>query len=166
LGGAYSDAGQYQLVASAGISIWQTPLPRSGSEIADFQLSLDGRIVAGNPESLAYGVVFGDSGDFAYTMVLMSGNGTLQVVRSDPVNGDVIYVAPTQVDIINTGIGDTNTIELILINGLLTIGINDVELGSVDVGTSPQGSVGMMLVCGDSDAQVAFDNFSLRELGP
>lgn len=165
LGGAYSDAGQYQLVASAGISIWQTPLPRAGSEIGDFQLNLDGRVITGNPESLAYGVVFGDSGDFAYTMVLISGNGTLQILRSDPVNGDVVYVSPTQLDIINTGIGETNKVELILINGLLSVGINDVELGSVDVGTSPQGSVGMMLVCGDSDAHVAFDNFSLRELG-
>lgn len=165
MGGAYSDGGQYHITASAGISMWQTPLPRIGSEVSDFQLSLEGTVVAGNPESLAYGVVFGDSGDFAYTMVLIGGNGTIQVVRSDPVNGDTIYVAPAKLDIINTGIGETNQVELILINGLLKIGINDVELGSVDVGTSPQGSVGMMVVCGDSDAHVAFDNFSLRELG-
>jgi hypothetical protein len=140
-------------------------LPRAGSEIRDFQLSLDGKVITGNPESLAYGVVFGDSGEFAYTMVLIGGDGTLQIVRSDPVNGDVVYVSPSKVDIINTGIGASNKVELILVNGLLTVGINDVDLGSIDVGTSPQGSVGMMLVCGDRDAQVAFDNFVLRELG-
>jgi len=165
LGGAYSADGQYQLAASAGIRTWQNPLPRAGSEIRDFQLSLDGKVITGNPESLAYGVVFGDSGEFAYTMVLIGGDGTLQIVRSDPVNGDVVYVSPSKVDIINTGIGASNKVELILVNGLLTVGINDVEIGSIDVGTSPQGSVGMMLVCGDRDAQVAFDNFVLRELG-
>jgi len=164
LGGAYSADGQYQLAASAGIRTWQNPLPRAGSEIRDFQLSLDGKVITGNPESLAYGVVFGDSGEFAYTMVLIGGDGTLQIVRSDPVNGDVVYVSPSKVDIINTGIGASNKVELILVNGLLTVGINDVEIGSIDVGTSPQGSVGMMLVCGDRDAQVAFDNFVLREL--
>lgn len=163
-GGSYSRNGVYHMLASPGISMWQNPLPRAQTEVSDFQMSVDAVITQGNPEQMAYGLLFGDNGNFDYTMVLISGNGVLQVVQTSNAGGSDIIIDPVQLDVINPGANVRNTLAIEVIDNTLTIGANGRALGSVTLPQAVRGSVGMVIVSGNQLSEVEFDNFTLNEI--
>lgn len=163
-GGSYSRNGVYHMLASPGISMWQNPLPRAQTEVSDFQMSVDAVITQGAPEQMAYGLLFGDNGNFDYTMVLISGNGVLQVVQTSNASGADVVIEPIQLDIFNTGANVNNTLAIEVIGNTLTIGANGFALGSVELPQAVRGSVGMVIVSGNQLTEVQFDNFRLNEI--
>jgi hypothetical protein len=80
-GGSYSRDGKYHIISSENVSVWQNPLPRAKTEVQDFHMKVDGTIVSGDPNQIAYGMLFGDKGDFGHTMVIINGNGQIQIIR-------------------------------------------------------------------------------------
>lgn len=163
-GGSYSRNGVYHMVASPGISMWQNPLPRAQTEVSDFQMSVDAVITQGAPEQMAYGLLFGDNGNFEYTMVIVSGNGVLQVVQTSNAGGADVIIEPVQLEVINPGANVRNTLAIEVIGNTLSIGANGQALGSVTLPQAIRGSVGMVIVSGDQLSEVQFDNFTLNEI--
>ncbi len=163
-GGSYSRNGVYHMLASPGISMWQNPLPRAQTEVNDFQLSVDAVITQGDPTQMAYGLLFGDNGNFDYTMVLISGNGVLQVVQTSNTGGSDVIIDPVQIDIINPGANARNTLAIEVVGNTLSVGANGRALGSVTLPQAVRGSVGMVIVSGDQLSEVQFDNFTLNEI--
>jgi hypothetical protein len=163
-GGSYSRNGVYHMLASPGISMWQNPLPRNQTEVSDLQMSVDAVITQGNPEQMAYGLLFGDNGNFDYTMVLVSGNGVLQVVQTSNTSGADIIIEPVQLDIITPGSNVRNTLAIEVNQNRLTIGANGQLLGTVTLPQAVRGSVGMVIVSGNQLSEVQFDNFTLNEI--
>lgn len=163
-GGSYSRNGVYHMLASPGISMWQNPLPRAQTEVSDFQMNVDAVITQGNPEQMAYGLLFGDNGNFDYTMVLISGNGVLQVVQTSNAGGSDVIIEPVQLDIINPGLNVRNTLAIEVVQDRLTIGANGQLLGTVTLPQAVRGSVGMVIVSGNQLSKVEFDNFTLNEI--
>jgi hypothetical protein len=163
-GGTYSRNGVYHMLASPGISMWQNPLPRAQTEVNDFQMSVDAVITQGNSEQMAYGLLFGDNGNFDYTMVLISGNGVLQVVQTSNSGGADVIIEPVQLDIINPGANVRNTLAIEVNQNRLTIGANGQLLGTVTLPQAVRGSVGMVIVSGNQLSEVQFDNFTLNEI--
>lgn len=163
-GGSYSRNGVYHMIASPGISMWQNPLPRAQTEVSDFQMSVEAVITQGNPEQMAYGLLFGDNGNFDYTMVLISGNGVLQVVQTSNAGGADVIIEPVQLEIINPGANVRNTLAIEVNQNQLTIGANGQLLGTVTLPQAVRGSVGMVIVSGNQLSEVQFDNFTLNEI--
>ena len=165
-GGSYTEAGQYSMVTSPGINMWQTPLPRRGSAVNDFQLQVATTIQAGDPEQMAYGVIFGDTGNFAHTMVLMSGTGVLQI-RQIQADGNVqSLIEPALLPQLQVGVGAKNQLEFLFNAGMLNIRVNGTNVGDIWIKSVPKGNVGLLIVSGSSAAHVSFDDFMLRELAP
>jgi len=165
-GGSYSRDGKYHIISSENVSVWQNPLPRAQTEVQDFRMTVDGTIVAGDPEQIAYGVLFGDKGDFGHTVVIFNGAGQIQIVRNSNDGNDQSYIEPVIIKAFRTGAGVTNTIDMSVRNGELSLKINDIDVGSIDIGESPTGSVGMIVICAKTTAQVDFDNLTLTEQTP
>ncbi|MEY2846916.1 MAG: hypothetical protein RL076_2462 [Chloroflexota bacterium] len=164
LGGSYTSDGRYHIVSSPNVTVWQNPLPRADTAVQSFRLRVDSTIVRGDPNQIAYGVIFGDNGDFGYTMVLLSGSGVLSVVRNNSDGTSQQFIDPMLVDAVVPGLDQSTSIDLTLVNNELSLSINDVDLGMLQLDVPTSGSVGMIVVCGDTNVQVDFDNFSLTEL--
>jgi hypothetical protein len=165
-GGSYSRDGKYHIISSENVSVWQNPLPRAKTEVQDFHMKVDGTIVSGDPKQIAYGLLFGDKGDFGHTMVIFNGDGQIQIVRNSNDGKDQSYIDPVIIKAFRTGAGVTNTIDMSVRNGELSLKINDIDVGSVNIGESPTGSVGMIVICAKTTAQVDFDNLTLTEQAP
>jgi hypothetical protein len=165
-GGSYSRDGKYHIISSENVSVWQNPLPRAKTEVQDFHMKVDGTIVAGDPDQIAYGVLFGDKGDFGHTMVIFNGAGQIQIVRNSNDGNDQAYIDPVIIKAFRTGAGVTNTIDMNVRQGELSLKINDIDVGSIDIGESPIGSVGMIVICAKTAAQVDFDNLTITEQTP
>lgn len=163
-GGSYSRNGVYHMIASPGISMWQNPLPRAQTEVTDFQMSVEAVITQGNPDQMAYGLLFGDTGNFDYTMVLISGNGVLQVVQTTNSGNSDVLIEPIQLDVLNQGANVRNTLAIEVQQNRMTIGANGTLLGTVTLPQPIRGSVGMVIVSGNQLSEVQFDNFTLNEI--
>lgn len=164
LGGSYTKDGSYHIVSSPNVTVWQNPLPRASTTVQNFRLQVDSTIIAGDTDQIAYGVIFGDTGDFGYTMVLISGNGVLSVIRNDSNGNSQQYIDPLPLDSVTAGRNQQTSIDIVLINSELRITINGTDLGILQLDNVTTGSVGMIVVCGDTDVQVDFDNFALQEI--
>ncbi len=165
-GGSYSRDGKYHIISSENVSVWQNPLPRAKTEVQDFHMKVDGTIVSGDPKQIAYGLLFGDKGDFGHTMVIFNGAGQIQIVRNSNDGKDQAYIDPVIIKAFHTGAGVTNTIDMDLRKGELSLKINDIDVGAINIGQSPTGSVGMIVICAKTAAQVDFDNLSVTEHTP
>lgn len=165
-GGSYSRDGKYHIMSSENVSVWQNPLPRTQTEVQDFHMKVDGTIVSGDPNQISYGVLFGDKGDFGHTMVVISGNGQIQIVRNGNDGTDQAYINPVIIKAFRTGASVTNTIDMDLREGELSLKINDIDIGAINIGQSPTGSVGMIVICAKTAAQVDFDNLTITEHTP
>ena len=165
-GGSYSRDGKYHIISSENVSVWQNPLPRAKTEVQDFHMKVDGTIVSGDPKQIAYGLLFGDKGDFGHTMVIFNGSGQIQIIRNSNDGKDQAYIDPVIVKAFRTGVGVSNTIDMNLRNGELSLKINDIDVGSVNIGKSPTGSVGMIVICAKTAAEVDFDNVTVTEQTP
>jgi len=164
LGGSYTGDGVYHIISSPNVTVWQNPLPRAATTVQDFRLAVDATITLGDPEQLAYGLIFGDTGDFGYTMVLISGSGVLSVVRKGSDGSSQEFINPIILDQVTPGLNQKTRIELSLRNNELSVAINGDDLGGLMLDSTPSGSVGMIVLCGDTNGQVDFDNFTLSEL--
>ena len=165
-GGAYTQDGQYIIRANAGVSVWQNPQPQKRTYVTDFSLSLNATLLRGNPTSVGYGIVYGDTGDFSHSILLFGGNGTVQLLQSNTGKPTQRLLEPLELPMIDTRDGATNHIEVRKVGGTLTLSVNDVVVGSIDNLPIKTGSVGMILVCGSDQAEVAYDDFVLTELVP
>jgi hypothetical protein len=159
------EAGVYELFAGAGLQSWQQPLPRSAFEVANFSAEVEVTTIEAG-ENTAYGLIFGDGGNFDFYTLLILPDGSLMLLRNEP-EGETVLLPPSRLDIIETGPDATNTLGVEIRNDtLLTITINGEELPTVE---SPvpfeEGMVGMIVSSGEaSRVQVQFDNFYLEEL--
>ena len=162
-GGSYVNDGAYHLRANAGVSVWQNPLPLSETQVTDFELSLDTRIISGDRASIGYGIVYGDRGDFGHAILLFGGNGTVQLLQTNPSKPTDRLLEPMDLPMLDSSKGAVNHITVRKVGSTLTLFINDQEVGSIDNLPSQTGSVGMILVCGSAPGEVAFDNFVLTE---
>jgi hypothetical protein len=159
------EAGMYELFAGAGLQSWQQPLPRSAFEVANFSAEVEVTTIEAG-ENTAYGLIFGDGGNFDFYTLLILPDGSLMLLRNEP-EGETVLLPPSRLDIIETGPDATNTLGVEIRNDtLLTITINGEELPTVE---SPvpfeEGMVGMIVSSGEaSRVQVQFDNFYLEEL--
>lgn len=163
MGGSYANDGAYHLRANAGVSVWQNPLPQSQTQVTDFDLSVDTRIISGDRDSIGYGIVYGDTGDFGHSILLFGGNGTVQLLQSNPAKATERLLEPMKLPMLDTSKDAVNRITIRKIGSTLTLFVNDQEVGSIDNLPSQSGSVGMILVCGTAPGEVAFDNFVLTE---
>ena len=164
LGGSYTSDGRYHIISSPRVTVWQNPLPRSATTVQNFRLRVDSTIVSGDSDQIAYGLIFGDNGDFGYTMVMISGSGILSVVHNGSDGSSRQFIDPILIDTVVPGLNQTTGLELTLINNELSVAINGTDLGMLQLDVPTSGSVGMIVVCGDTDVRVDFDNFELREL--
>ena len=165
-GGSFTHDGQYIMRANAGVSVWQNPLPQKRTSVTDFALRLNATLVRGNPNSVGYGIVYGDTGDFSHSILLFGGNGTVQLLQSNNGKPTQRLLEPLELSMLDTRDGATNTFEVRKVGGTLTLSVNDVIVGSIDDLPVRTGSVGMILVCGSEQAEVAYDDFVLTELVP
>ncbi len=165
-GGSYSRGGKYHIISSENVSVWQNPLPRAKTEVQDFHMKVEGTIVAGDPNQIAYGLLFGDKGDFGHTMVIINGNGQIQIVRNSNDGKDQSFIDPVIIEAFRPGVGVSNTIDINLHQGELSLKINNTDVGSVNIGTSPPGSVGLIVICAKTAAEVNFDNLIVTEQTP
>ena len=97
-------------------------------------------------------------------MVLVSGSGVLTVVRKGSDGSSQEYINPIVLEQVTPGRNQKTRIELSLRNNELSVAINGSDLGGLMLDNTPNGSVGMIVLCGDTNGQVDFDNFSLSEL--
>jgi hypothetical protein len=79
---------------------------------------------------------------------------------------DQSYIDPVIIKAFRTGAGVTNTIDMDLRKGELSLKINDIDVGAVNIGQSPTGSVGMIVICAKTAAEVDFDNLTVTEQTP
>lgn len=165
-GGSLTRDGVYEISAGSGVSVWQNPLPRSETTAAAYTLSLDAHLVRGNPTATAYGVVLGDTGDFAHIVMLFRQDGTVQVIQTGGNQPAKRLVEPIQLPFFDTTLGATNHFDITVDPNGVTLAINGQTIGTLDSLRIPKGSVGMLLVSGDRPATVAFDNFALVEHAP
>jgi hypothetical protein len=165
-GGSFTHDGQYIMRANAGVSVWQNPLPQKRTSVTDFALRLNATLVRGNPNSVGYGIVYGDTGDFSHSILLFGGNGTVQLLQSNNGKPTQRLLEPLELSMLDTRDGATNFFEVRKVGGTLTLSVNDVIVGSIDDLPVRTGSVGMILVCGSEQAEVAYDDFVLTELVP
>jgi hypothetical protein len=165
-GGSFTHDGQYIMRANAGVSVWQNPLPQKRTSVTDFALRLNATLVRGNPNSVGYGIVYGDTGDFSHSILLFGGNGTVQLLQSNNGKPTQRLLEPLELSMLDTRDGATNSFEVRKVGGTLTLSVNDVIVGSIDDLPVRTGSVGMILVCGSEQAEVAYDDFVLTELVP
>lgn len=166
VGSSLARDGEYVISTGAGVSVWQNPLPRAQTTAARYTLSLDARLVSGNPETTAYGVVLGDTGDFAHTIVLFRPDGTLQVLQTNNNQPAQRIVDPIVVPFYDTTLGATNHIEITVDPAGVVLAVNGQLVGTLTNLKLPTGSVGMLLMGGDRPATAAFDNFVLVEHAP
>lgn len=165
-GGSYTQDGAYIIRANAGVSVWQQPQPQKRTYVTDFALSLNATLLRGNPDNVGYGIVYGDTGDFDHTILLFGGNGTVQLLQTNNAKPTQRLLEPLALPMLDTRDGATNSIEVRKVGGTLTLAVNDVIVGSIDNLPVQTGSVGMILVCGSEQAEVAYDDFVLTELVP
>ncbi len=165
-GGSFTTDGQYRMRANAGVSVWQNPLPQKLTQVTDFELSLDTQIISGDAAKIGYGIVYGDTGDFGHSILLFSGNGTVQLLQTNSAKPTNRLLEPLLLPMLETGPDATNHIDVRKVGTTLTLFVNDEQVGSIDNLPTRSGSVGMILVCGNAQAEVAFDNFVLTELQP
>ncbi len=162
IGGARITNGEYELFTANGIQSWQHPLPVGTSRVQNFRASVDTTVVEGS-EDTAYGLVFGDGGEFDFYTLLLLPDGNVVLFHSD---SGPLWGTPEPVDAVATGIDARNAIELEVLEDTLTITINGEEIAALEsLFPIEEGMVGMFISSGEqSRIQVRFDNFRLQEL--
>lgn len=166
IGGArILDEGVYEMFAGSGLNSWQHPLPTGTSEVGDFRVEVETTLIAGASDT-AYGIIFGDGGEFDFYALFVTPDGLLTIVRNTP-QGNALVLQPQPVQAWNDGLNETNIIELEVTGGTtVSITVNGEELPSLESSLPIEpGMVGMIVSSGvEGRVQVQFDNFTLEEL--
>lgn len=166
VGGATISDGAYEFFVGGSVVSWQQPLPSGSSEVSgDFVLEVDATMLSGQEDNSAYGVMFGDGGDFGFFALMIVPDGRLLMYR----NGDDGYVVIPALELpaVNPGLDATNRIRVEVRGRAFTITINDQQLPAIDLpdGVSMDGMAGLIVQGADVEgARARFDNFRLEEV--
>jgi hypothetical protein len=162
IGGARITNGEYELFTANGIQSWQHPLPVGASRVENFVVNVDATVVESDDDT-AYGIIFGDGGEFDFYALLLLPDGRVALIHSE---SGVLWGTPEPVAAVQTGVDAQNAIELELVEDTMTITINGEEVTTFDnLIPIEEGMVGMFISSGEqSRVQVRFDNFRLQEL--
>lgn len=168
LGGATVSGGAYEFFVGGSVVSWQQPLPTGSSEVAgDFVLEVDATLLSGQADNSAYGVMFGDGGDFNFFALMIVPDGRVLMYR----NGDEGYVVIPALELpaVNPGLDATNRIRVEVRGSTFIITINDEELPAIELpeGITMDGMAGVIVQGADAaGARARFDNFRLEERAP
>jgi hypothetical protein len=165
LGGSTITGGAYEFSVGGPVISWQQPLPTGSSEVkGNFVLEVDGSLVSGPPSNSAYGVMFGDTGDFGFFALMIIPDGRIIMYR----NGDEGYVVlpALKLPVVKTGLNATNHIKVEVKGRDCILTINGQELPPIALpdDVSMDGMAGLIVQGADSaGAKARFDNFHLEE---
>lgn len=167
VGGATISDGSYEIFTGPRVQSWQQPLPQGAWKVTgDFALEVDATLVNGSSEGIAYGIMFGDGGDFDFYSLYILPQGGITLFRLE--NGQTAnIIPPVQYDQVKTGLNATNKIRVQVREGQLSISVNDGQLPDIPIppDIKIEGQVGMIISGSATEGtQVRFDNFKLEEL--
>ncbi len=166
LGGAQLVDGRYELLVGAGLNSWQHPLPEGSTAVRNFRASIDITPLDVD-DNTGYGLIFGDTGNFAFYSLLITPTGFLTITQNTADDDAVQLVPPQPVDALVQGTGNTNTLTLEIRNDTtLIVTINGEELPPLEAARPfERGMVGVIVSSGSANpARVQFDNYTLREV--
>lgn len=164
VGGATLSSGGYEIIIGAGVQTWQQPMPVDSSRVAAFTADVSATLLQADGAGAAYGLVFGDGGNFDFYSLLLFPEGEVAVIRSSPTAGTEVLVPRTALPEILTEAGATNELRVSVAGSILTLTINHSQIGEVDLGTTVVGRVGVIVSAGDAGmTRVRFDDFVLRD---
>jgi hypothetical protein len=168
IGGAQIVEQSYEMFVGGAVQSWQQPLPLGSSRVGGtFVLEVDATMAEGavGEGASAYGVMFGDGGDFDFFSLYLYPEGLIALTRNEP-GGSGAIIPATELPVINTGLNATNRIRIEASGNVLKITINNEELGDLEFedGVSFAGMAGLIASSGDPGGiRVRFDNFILSE---
>lgn len=164
VGGATLSKGGYEIIIGAGVQTWQQPMPVDSSRVAAFTADVSATLLQADGEGAAFGLVFGDGGNFDFYSLLVFPEGEVAVIRSSPTTGTEVLVPRTALPEILTEVGATNELRVSVADTILTLTINHSEIGQIDLGEQVVGRVGVIVSAGDAGmTRVRFDDFVLRD---
>ena len=166
VGGATVSGGAYEVFVGGAVVAWQPPLPTGASELkGDFVLEVDAALLSGPTKNSAYGLMFGDAGDFGFFALLIIPDGRIIMYR----NGDAGYTVFPALPLaaIKAGLKATNHLKVEVRGRNCTITVNEQALPPIALpdGITMDGMVGLIVQGADAEgARVRFDNFRLEAL--
>ncbi|MCU0491866.1 MAG: DUF1080 domain-containing protein [Chloroflexaceae bacterium] len=166
IGGSTIADGSYQILAGPGLQTWQQPLPKGSSRVTgNFVIEAEAALVSGPVEEAAYGIMFGDGGNFDFYTLLILPQGGITMRRSGPQAQDII--PPIAFPVVKPGLNAVNKIRVEVRDSKLRISINDEALPEIDIpqDVKIEGMAGMLVSSGQNESvQVRFNSFTLEEL--
>lgn len=167
VGGATVKGGSYEVFVGGTVQSWQQPLPTGSSRVeGDFVLEVEATMVSGDLAESAYGLMFGDGGRFNFFTLYLLPEGGIMMLRNGPDGG--ILIEPQPLEIVNPGLGATNSLRMEVRGREMLLTINDRQLNPIPLpdGITFDGMAGMAVQSGSpAGVTVRFDNFTLEELG-
>lgn len=167
VGGAAISEGSYEVFVGGAVQSWQQPLPTGASRVeGDFVLEVDATLVSGTEGPTAYGIMFGDGGEFDFFTLYLYPEGGIGLFRSAKDGAGEVIVQPGLVDAVQPGLNATNKIKIEARGNVLSVTINDQPLGDLELAqdVSFRGMVGLIVSSGDAEGvRARFDNFRLAE---
>lgn len=163
VGGSQITGGGYEVEAGSGVQTWQQPLPTGSSRVGNFELEVTAELVSGDTNA-AYGVMFGDDGNFNYYSLLIFPQGGLGLFQRK--GGQTNTIVPiTPLSQVRQGTGAANTLLVEVKGNAMTISLNGQQLGEIQSDAPIQGMAGMtVLGSASGPAKARFDSFKLKEL--
>jgi hypothetical protein len=126
---------------------------------SDVDVSVQARLVSGGPKS-GYGIAVREDGSEGYALVIVNGGFWAFAKGAD--KSDTILLSGRRPDLIKSGSGATNTLEVRATGTHFVCTINGVKVGEVDDSTYASGAIG--LGASPDGADVVYTNFSLTVL--
>ncbi len=167
VGGAAIVDGAYEMSVGRGVQTWQQPLPEGSSQVKDFVVEVDAAVISGAESNVAYGLIFGDGGEFDFYSLYLFPEGGVGLFRTEPNADPIVLIPASRFDAVKPGANAVNRIRIEVNQGNLKIDINDESLIDTEIPSSItiEGRVGMIIAGGTgSGVRVRFDNFRLEEL--
>jgi hypothetical protein len=168
VGGAEIANGAYEVFVGGNVQSWQQPLPTGSSQVeGNFVLEVDATLVSGTEGRTAYGIMFGDGGEFDFYTLYLYPEGGIGLFRSEKDGSGAAIAEPGLHDAILPGYDATNKIKIEVQDDTLSITVNDELIGTLrlEPGTEIRGMVGLIVNSGDVEGvRARFDNFRLAEI--
>jgi hypothetical protein len=168
IGGAEIANGAYEVFVGGAVQSWQQPLPTGSSRVeGNFVLEVEATLLSGMTELTAYGVMFGDGGEFDFYTLYLFPDGSVGLFRSEKDGSGGALVPPTLHEAVLPGYNATNKIKIEVLDNVLSITVNDQILGEFPLNPDMEirGMVGLIVSSGDVEGiRARFDNFRLEEM--
>jgi hypothetical protein len=167
IGGAEIADGAYEVFVGGAVQSWQQPLPTGSSRVeGNFVLEVEATLLSGTEGPTAYGVMFGDGGEFDFYTLYLFPEGGVGLFRSEKDGSGGALIPPTLLEAIQPGYNATNKIKIEVLDNVLSITVNDQVLGEFPLNPDIEirGMVGLIVSSGDAEGvRARFDNFRLEE---